>query len=413
MVAIKSWTVSDPIKAESGITPSASHNLAIDYLRGFLTLMVLAFHSFLAYLPVAPSPPASLLAIPRWWGAFPVVDSGRWFGFLVFVAFFELFAMPLMFLLSGLFLWPSLARKGLPRFLRDRFFRLGVPFFIAFAIIPLCAYYPTFLQTGSPGGFHEYWRQWLALGYWPTAHLWFLSLLLAFDCLVAVTLAVLPAAGSWLGDVIASLCRPSRLFAAVVLIAGAIYLPMALRFGVSAWWTFGPLNVQISRVFLYLFVFLLGVGWGTRGLERSHLSRSGPLAKKWLGWAIFAVIPFLFTLALALLTINTHSGFDPPRVWNAIQAMAYVISCMALCFASLALFLRFAQRRLPVFDSLCENAYGMYLVHYLFVTWLQFSLLQWAISPVVKGMFVFLCTVALSWIATITLRCIPVAGRWI
>src|SRR5215467_13007348 len=42
--------------------------------------------------------------------------------------FNDTFFMALMFLLSGLFVWPSLERKGSARFLRDRTLRLGVPF---------------------------------------------------------------------------------------------------------------------------------------------------------------------------------------------------------------------------------------------------------------------------------------------
>ena len=49
--------------------------------------------------------------------------------------------MALMFLLSGLFVWPSLERKGGARFLRDRVLRLGVPFAVAAGILMPLAYY--------------------------------------------------------------------------------------------------------------------------------------------------------------------------------------------------------------------------------------------------------------------------------
>jgi len=48
-------------------------------------------------------------------------------------------------------------------------------------------------------------------------------------------------------------------------------------------------------------------------------------------------------------------------------------------------------------DSLCENAYGIYLVHYLFVTWLQYLLLPAPLAAVAKGGIVFFGALALSW----------------
>ena len=104
--------------------PESSHNLPIGYLRAFITVLVLAHHAVLAYHPFAPPVPASLVTQPRWWQAFPVVDSQRWSGFALFVGFNDVVFMSLMFFLSGLFVWRSLDRKGAAGFLRDRVLKL-------------------------------------------------------------------------------------------------------------------------------------------------------------------------------------------------------------------------------------------------------------------------------------------------
>ncbi len=83
--------------------PSAQYNVAIGYLRAFITVLVVAHHAALAYHPFAPPSPATLVAQPRWWQAFPVVDSQRWSGFGWLVGFNDVFFMSLMFFLSGLF----------------------------------------------------------------------------------------------------------------------------------------------------------------------------------------------------------------------------------------------------------------------------------------------------------------------
>jgi surface polysaccharide O-acyltransferase-like enzyme len=73
--------------------------------------------------------------------------------------------------------------------------------------------------------------------------------------------------------------------------------------------------------------------------------------------------------------------------------------------------LRFASRRSAAASSLSANAYGIYLVHYLFVIWLQYLLLGATIFAAAKGAIVFMGALALSWTAAIALRRIPLAGR--
>jgi glucans biosynthesis protein C len=58
----------------------------------------------------------------------PIIDSERWFGLDLFCAFQYVYLMHLMFLLSDLFVWPSLVRKGGRTFLYNRGLRLGAPF---------------------------------------------------------------------------------------------------------------------------------------------------------------------------------------------------------------------------------------------------------------------------------------------
>ncbi len=93
--------------------------------------------------------------------------------------------------------------------------------------------------------------------------------------------------------------------------------------------------------------------------------------------------------------------------------LAFALSCASSCFAFFAVFLRFAARRTPFLDKAAENAYGLYLVHYVFVVWLQYALLGAALPAVAKGLFVFAGVVALSWAATSALRRAPVAWRLI
>jgi len=87
--------------------------------------------------------------------------------------------------------------------------------------------------------------------------------------------------------------------------------------------------------------------------------------------------------------------------------MAWVLSCTVATLWVLAMFLRFGRTPVRVMDSLCENAYGIYLVHYLFVIWLQYFLLRAPLAALAKGSIVFLGALALSWASVAALRRVP------
>ena len=57
--------------------------------------------------------------------------------------------------------------------------------------------------------------------------------------------------------------------------------------------------------------------------------------------------------------------------------LAFPIACASGGLLLLAGCLRFAASvRLRILDSLSENAYSIYLIHYVFVVWLQYALLD-------------------------------------
>src|ERR1700719_212311 len=103
-------------------------SLALDNLRAFVILLVLSFHSVLAYLQFLPAASYPFDSPPYQWRAVPIFDTHRWLGFDLYCAWQDVFLMSLFFFLSGLFVWPSLGRKGMVRFLHGRMLRLGLPF---------------------------------------------------------------------------------------------------------------------------------------------------------------------------------------------------------------------------------------------------------------------------------------------
>ena len=75
------------------------------------------------------------------------------------------------------------------------------------------------------------------------------------------------------------------------------------------------------------------------------------------------------------------------------------------------MFARFANVPSPTFGALSRNAYGIYLVHYVFVIWLQYAFLPASVPGVVKGLVAFVAAAGLSWATTAALRRVPGVRR--
>ena len=116
-------------------------------------------------------------------------------------------------------------------------------------------------------------------------------------------------------------------------------------------------------------------------------------------------------IVTAVIAIANYS--HAPNLSIFVAACGFVISCAASCFALLALFIRFTRTPNRMFDSLRDNAYGMYLIHYVFVSFVQYSLLRFAFPGLVKGFLAFSAVLALSLVTTATLRRVPAIARLI
>jgi len=392
----------------SVLLPRAS--AAIDNLRAFVILLVLSFHAVLAYLDFLPRSPFPFDSPPYLWRAFPIVDTTRWFGFDLFCAWQNVFLMSLFFFVSGLFVWRSIERKGIRTFLRDRIVRLAVPFaFVVVLLMPI-ANYPTYMQTALDPSLAAFWRHWLALPFWPCGPMWFLWLLLMADFAAAALRRFAPSWGATLIRFSGSAgARPTRYFAVLIIVSACAYVPLALAFTPSAWAALGPFGFQLSRPLHYAVYFFAGMGLGAYGIERGLFAPDGALVKRWSLWLIVALGSLLLWMVLTAIAM-TDAG-SPALGWQILDDLSFVFACFSSCFAVLALVLRFAGRRLPMPSAFQRDAYGMYLVHYLFVVWLQYALLGAGLLALGKGAIVFGGTLLLSWGTVAAVRCVPAAAQ--
>jgi peptidoglycan/LPS O-acetylase OafA/YrhL len=394
---------------------ASARDLPLGYLRAFLTVLVVAHHAALAYHPFAPPVPSSLRTRPQLFAAFPIVDPHKWPAAPLFVGFNDVFFMSLLFLISGVFVPSSLGRKGSGAFVRDRALKLGIPFVVSAAVLAPLAYYPSYLQTRpAEAGVAAFVREWLAIGSWPAGPAWFLWLLLAFGTAAAIVFRLAPRALGALGRSAGDLStRPSALLLAVVVLSAAAYLPMAAAFGPEHWSGAGPFWVQASRLLHYAAYFAIGLGLGAHGLDRGLFVHDGKLARRWPLWVMASLAAFVVSLLAFFRIVATFDdgGPGPSAALSALGNFTFVLSCAATSLACLAVFVRFARRAVPVLDSLSENAYGIYLFHYVAVSFLQYRLLEASIPGGLKMAAVTAAAVSISWFVTHALRRMPIIRR--
>jgi hypothetical protein len=238
--------------------------------------------------------------------------------------------------------------------------------------------------------------------------MWFLWLLLLFNLAAAALFWLAPRAGESLGRLAANAGEhPGRAFIVLVAVSSLAYLPLSAVFAPWEWVQFGPFAFQPSFAPQYVIYFFAGLGIGAFGLERGLLAADGMLAQRCWRWLAGTAAEFLLWIVPTALMVN---GTTLPGLQVAAD-LGFVLCAASACFALVGIFLRVTRRHRPMFNSLADNAYGIYFVHYVFVIWLQYLLLGAPLFAIVKGAIVFVGALALSWATTAAVCCIPIGAR--
>jgi acyltransferase-like protein len=368
-----------------------ARNVSLDRARTFLTLVVLLHHAVIPYTYFGHTDPTS------------------WIGFDCVVLATDSFFMAMFFFLSGLFVWPGLGHKPWLIFLRDRLLRLGLPFAIcALTVIPL-AYYAIALRQTPGITFSEFWWKMVTVGPWPSGPVWFVWVLMAFD----VTASLLYRVSSKLLDPINRLSlkgfeRPSKFWLFLVVASAIVYIPLLVYYGQNYWFEFGPFSVQASRVLLYAAYFFIGAGIGAANFENGLLSAHGRLIERRWFWTIITLIPYALMWVMIYIKREIIGNPDPLPSWYlAIYGLFYVLFSASILFAILAYFLQSKAPGPTLLDRMQGDAYGMFLVHYPIVLWLQYWLFDFDLPAIAKAAIAFFATIVLSWGVTAALRKLP------
>jgi hypothetical protein len=389
--------------SHSGTADAAAHaapkgkarNLSLDRSRTFLTLVVLLHHAVIPYT------------------YFGHTDPTEWIGFDLIVLANDSFFMAMFFFLSGLFVWPGIGRKAPLTFLRDRLLRLGLPFAVcALTLIPI-AYYALALQQGTDLTFAAFWRKTVTVGPWPSGPIWFVWVLLAFDTTASVLYRISPTLVFPINRISQlGFNEPWRVWLLLFIVTEVAYIPLLIHYGTNHWFELGPFSVQASRVLLYASYFFIGAGVGCASMATGVLGPEGQLPKSRWTWLFITLIPYAGMWCM--IYIKRGILDNPPALpwwYHLFYGTFFVLFSASIMLAILAFFLHSKAPGPTLLDRMQGEAFGMFLVHYPIVLWIQHWLFDYDVSAIVKASVAFVLTVILSWAATAALRKIPGATQ--
>jgi len=390
----------------------SDQSLWIDYLRSSITVLVVAHHSSLAYTTFAQFDKNAYINSTN-----PIVDPKRWVGLDIFENFNDVFFMFLMFFIGGLFIAGSVQKKGVFRFVKDRTYRLFLPFLLGGTSLMLLAYFPSYYVAYGNTDVIFYLEDFFTTERWPVGPPWFIWVLFAFNILVALSFPVISKLIKTLSKKISSLKdRPALFFLLVYFMTWVLYVPIAYHVGAGTWTGLGPFDFQLSRIIAYLGYFVLGVIIGAADFNNQLFSPESRLIKKWKVWIVLSLLLY------AVITLNHEYNVLGELVQrNKMQEMTawliyysvYTASCTASCMAFISLFRSQITKPHMLLSSLSENAYLIYLIHYVFIVWTQFLLLPFGIPAFLKFLMVFVISLVLSWMLSKCLRRIPFIKKYV
>lgn len=388
----------------------SNRKLWIDYLRSAITVMVVAHHSSLAYTTFAWFDKEAYINSTH-----AIVDSKRWIGLDIFENFNDVFFMSLMFLIGGLFLMRSMNKKGVITFIKDRFYRLFIPFLFLGTLFMLIAYFPSYYIGYNNTDVIAYIRDFFGTEKWPVGPPWFIWVLFLFNLLFALFYPHFIKLSDKIGlklTVIKN--KPFAFFIILFCVTWILYVPIAYTIGAGTWTGIGPFDFQISRILLYFGYFVMGILIGNTDFNNEIFSTKSAIVKKWWLWLLLSLMVYSTLTIISeplrqMLKNNTIKEFYAWMIYYVI----YVSSCTISCIAFITTFRKLICNENYWWNSLSKNAYLIYLIHYIFVVWCQFLLLDLDIPAFIKFSITLIFALSLSWMVSILLRKIKIINRYL
>ena len=345
----------------------------------------------------------------------------------------DTFMIPGLFFLAGLFAIPSLKRRGVGSFIKERLLRLGIPLVLGAAFIaPIHAYFKYFTESPFPSGYIDFWLNNFFGPKFQLSSFWFLYYLLFLSAILLVIYKGFPKVWQYYFRWTEWFLKHPWWALGLFCLKGAIFVGLSDFYWGARWWThiLPGMMVVGSQFLLNALYFFSGAFLGaTSFLEKSDyidaLFKKWPL---WLGLTLvcsFAYFAYIFAYEEAAYASNfryafRYYGYSFTQAWPLlvsdapgvlIRTTLFVLTGVFANLLILVVSYRFFNMPHKVWMSLGVSAYGIYIFHEMFQVFPAYWMIDLEWPLFIK--FSVLCVIGLlaSWGLTHFLRCLPGVKR--
>ncbi len=414
----------------------------LDHMRGLVIAFVVLQHAVQGYAE-------------QWGGRFWFIElPDRSRSFDVMFMWTDGFIMQALFFLAGMFVLPSLYRRGWLSFTWEKITRLGLPMIFGVLVLVPPLRYLKYEQAEEPGiGYLDYWfNVYLTPSQLSAAGFWFIAMLLLFTFVAATLDKILPFLTNIIGKLTAWLAsKPIIGYLIVALITSALIGYSDIIWGTPWWMGLGNLigpkgdswlnsiiglfSARSNMLFSYIFFFILGLGASKADIfTKTDIMEKG--SKNWVGWLILTIIlsvlyswynqAYLFDGAFSdELRYYIAKGGTWDTAWPLVREVAPAILvrttlhgflCTAQIFTIMILLYRFTNtpegQDFGSWASLGACSYGIFFFHEPIVVWTQYAFINSGLLNTLKVVIVFTVALSLAWLFTAkVMRKLPVTRR--
>ena len=333
----------------------------LDNLRTFMIFLVVLLHAGIVYES------SGIGAYISWIVLDPATNDLS--GILSFIIL-DIFVIATLFFVAGFFSPRAVENKQGWAFLKSRFIRLILPWFVAvLTMIPL--YNVIFLssrnlpQADWTTYFHFTGNSLTGMNW-----LWFLPILFFFNIVYFL-----------LAKINIKVNISFKLAVLITSLITIVYGVCMVIFGLTGWTKTAIVDFQNERLLIYFMVFLLGAL-----AFRRRIFDEKPTSKKlYIFTAITAWVPITAYLILRLAPLLNpgnfifSAGIDLLLYW-----LSFSLSLVCLMYLMVETFRRYVDKTGRVWSELNKNSYGVYIIHVIVLGAIAMLLLNFTMPSLLK-----------------------------
>lgn len=343
----------------------------IDFIKVLLTCLVVAHHAGQAYGNTG--------------GVWLVSDNPKLDYLRPFFFLNAAYMMGFYFFISGYFTFFSLNNKPIKKYLKDRFYRLGIPllFFIFFIFGPL-----HYLLSENKTDFFSFIADLhfkqppLSVG-----HLWFVASLLAYSLIYLALIKSI--------KIKIQFANTFKFWFPLLYLLFLIPVNVWIRsvYPIDYWVTW-IIPVEVAHLPQYLSLFLLGALFN----KTNWFADIKPITA--FSYLFLGLITFIFKDLI-------YDQF--PNLWS--ESIIESFLCVGLCLGIYTISKILIHQMNKFLKFLSDNSYGIYLFHLLIVIALQLLLAKIDLNTNLKFVIVTILGISLSALLSFGLRKISILKK--